>query len=755
MSEHFDAIVVGSGFGGSVMAYRLAQAGMRVCVLERGRAYAPGDFPRTPRGMRQNFWDPQAGLYGLFNVWSFAGLDALVASGVGGGSLIYTNVLLRKPAHTFVQGDPSDPDAEDWPIGYDELKPHYEAVEAMLRPQPYPFDKPPYSSTPRMLLMQRAAGELGLHWEPAPLAVRFAAGAGEPERLAVPLPHEPHNLHGRQRLTCVLCGECAVGCNHGSKNSLDHTYLSLAKNKHNAVIMAGCDVREIRSLRRGYAVSFARLPVDAPAPAGPPPNTTERLTADQLVLAAGALGSTYLLLRNRRHLPRLSRRLGTRFCTNGDMLAFAGDLPADAVPDPGMSGLPGPVITSSLATERIDAAGLPRAIYIQDAGAPQFAYWMLFVLDLPRALWAERGQLARLLWQQLRRKPDTNLSAEIAALFSHGWLSERLLPMLAMGQDAPDGVLRLRGRKRPVLEIDWRLRRSTAHFQAASARLRAIAKALRGSFRDSAHRRRGRAITSHPLGGCPMGRDPERGVVDRNGEVFGYPGLFVADGAVMPGPVGPNPSLTIAALADHFAVTAIANYRSRAFLRRQPAQLRFRERLRGRLELGAGGAPARIELRLHLRIADLAGFRDDPSHLALASGYVLSQELGGRLPIEQGWFNMFVDVGPPSVKQMRYRLLVRSPAGQPLTIDGVKRLERGGAGMWADTTTLHTRVMRGHVRPSEPDGEELGAGVLTIGLAGVARMLSSIRASGSPREQAAALVRFGLLYLRNIRQVYW
>lgn len=121
MGGHYDAIVIGSGFGGSVMAYRLAKAGMRVCLLERDKKYGPGDFARTPHEMSTNFWDPSAGLHGMFNIWSFKGLDAIVASGLGGGSLIYANVLLRKDKEWFVQDSPGKPDAEHWPITYRRL----------------------------------------------------------------------------------------------------------------------------------------------------------------------------------------------------------------------------------------------------------------------------------------------------------------------------------------------------------------------------------------------------------------------------------------------------------------------------------------------------------------------------------------------------------------------------------------------------------------------------------------------------------
>ena len=122
MREHFHAVIVGSGFGGSVVAARLAEAGMRVLVLERGKAYPPGSFPRSPREMEGNFWDPSEGLHGLFDVWSFRGLDAIVASGLGGGSLIYANVLLRKDERWF----------NGWPLSRRDLDPHYAAVEQVL-----------------------------------------------------------------------------------------------------------------------------------------------------------------------------------------------------------------------------------------------------------------------------------------------------------------------------------------------------------------------------------------------------------------------------------------------------------------------------------------------------------------------------------------------------------------------------------------------------------------------------------------------
>ena len=141
--EHFDAIVIGSGFGGSVMTERLSDAGKRVLLLERGQSFGPGDFPRSPRAFRKAFWDPSAGGYGMYNVWSFPHFGAVVSSGLGGGSLIYANVMIRKDADTFVD----EPNVETWPVTRDELDPHYERAEQMLNAQTYPLDHPSFRTT--------------------------------------------------------------------------------------------------------------------------------------------------------------------------------------------------------------------------------------------------------------------------------------------------------------------------------------------------------------------------------------------------------------------------------------------------------------------------------------------------------------------------------------------------------------------------------------------------------------------------------
>ena len=205
--EHFDVVIVGSGFGGSVMAYRLGEAGKRVCVLERGKKHPPGKFPRVPQDVRANFWDPSRGLYGMYNVWFFRRVGALVSSGLGGGSLIYANVMLRKDERWF----------DGWPLSRAELDPHYDAVAKVLQPTPFPYDDVVKVNAFREVAGRLAATNPHLRVINPDIAVTFGNAPDQPIA--------GDNLHGAARRSCTLCGECIVGCNVGAKNTLDLSYL--------------------------------------------------------------------------------------------------------------------------------------------------------------------------------------------------------------------------------------------------------------------------------------------------------------------------------------------------------------------------------------------------------------------------------------------------------------------------------------------------------------------------------------------------
>ena len=557
---HFDAVVVGSGFGGSVLAYRLAEAGKSVCVLERGKPYPPGSFPRSPREIGKAFWDPSEGLYGMFNLWSFKGIGALVSSGLGGGSLIYANVLLRKDEKWFVQEDPAGRGYEHWPVTRDTLDPHYDAAEEMLNAQRYPFEHTPFDRSSKTAAFREAAGKLGREWILPPLAVTFANKDEDPA-VGVPIREEHPNLHGLPRYTCRLTGECDIGCNFGSKNTLDYNYLSAAK-RHGAEIWTRREVRSFAPREGGgYVVRYVEHDVADEGrkirTSNPAVRPVRELTCDRLVLSAGSLGSTYLLLKSSRDFPGLSPRLGSRFGGNGDLLTFA--LKA-SYPDGSPRRLDaefGPVITSAIRVPDALDGGEGRGFYVEDAGYPQFMSWIIQTTQGPGALWRYRKIAARIILSLLRRKPEGDLSAEVSELLSDTRVSAGSLPLLGMGRDIPDGTFTLADDER--LQLDWVKGKSGPFFDRLGDFSRDIAESLGAKFQRNPTWYLGRLITVHPLGGCPMGRTAEEGVVDEYGEVFGYPGFTIADGSVMPGPVGPNPSLTIAALADRFAERATGN----------------------------------------------------------------------------------------------------------------------------------------------------------------------------------------------------
>jgi cholesterol oxidase len=557
--EHFEAIVVGSGFGGSVTTYRLAAAGLEVCLLERGKPYPPGSFARTPRAMSRNFWDPSEGLQGLFDIWSFRKLEAVVSAGLGGGSLIYANVFLRKDEHWFNRRLP-DGSEERWPVTREELERHYDRVEQIIRPVPYPLEQQPYSQTPKTTAYQAAAAKAGLAWSLPPLAITFGADPnhavpGEPIQ-------EPPNLHGRTRYTCRLVGECDVGCNFGSKNSLDYNYLTRAVNDHDAHVRTRCEVRTFEPRPEGgYVVRYVEHTPDHEGKATDTSKLPLReLTCDRLVLSAGTLGSPYLLLRNCDSLKGLSQTLGSRFSGNGDLLSFATHASRSQdgqrtpwVLDPSV----GPVITSTVRVDDSADGGSGPGYYIQEGGYPAFASWMQEALDLP-------GELSRLsrfslhrLWARLTGSAKSELSAEIAQVIGSTERSATLLPMLGMGRDIPDGQMNL---SHGMLEIDWETDSSAQYSARVRESMRALAEGLGANWLDNPLWRFKRVISVHPLGGCPMGHNDAQGVVDSRGGVFNHPGLYVADGSVMPGPVGPNPSFTIAALADRIADRIIADH---------------------------------------------------------------------------------------------------------------------------------------------------------------------------------------------------
>jgi cholesterol oxidase len=362
-------------------------------------------------------------------------------------------------------------------------------------------------------------------------------------------------------------GECDIGCNEGAKNTLDYTYLSrfLAEGGDRAQIFTCCEATGIEPEGDGggYRLHFvehraARAQVrrrrelhDRGAELLDPQTDeasdtwTRTVTAGVVVVAGGTFGSTRLLLASRPRLPRLSAQLGRRFTTNGDLLTVARECRA---PDGSWRDLDptyGPVITAYA-----EHAADGRRVWMQDAGGPGFSAWLWQAGEVPRDLWSARALLPGLM----RGRHGGRIGRLMAQALGSAESSASMLPMLTMGEDVSGGRMRLEG---DGLALDWDPRGSSrSYFQSAVSLAELFAKGLGGRLGPPFAARWAPGLTAHPLGGCPMGADARSGVVDSCGEVFGYPGLFVADGSIMPGPVGPNPSFTIAAMARRIGMAA-------------------------------------------------------------------------------------------------------------------------------------------------------------------------------------------------------
>jgi cholesterol oxidase len=792
VSEHFDAVVVGSGFGGSVTAARLAEAGWKVCVLERGKAYPPNSFPRSPLDMKHNFWDPSEGMHGMFDLWSFEGLDALCASGLGGGSLIYANVFLRKDERWFVNEDLASGGYEDWPVTRGDLDPHYDRVEKEIGVQRFPLEHEPYSQTPKVLAYRDAAERLGLDWSLAPLAVTFA-NEGAPPVPGEPIAEPAPNLHGRRRETCRLCGECDLGCNYGSKNTLDYTYLSAAW-RAGAELRTLCEVRGFEPREAGgYSVHYVRHdPSEEGGPTDTAALTAETMTCDHLILSAGTFGTGWLMLRNRSALPGLSNQLGRGFSGNGDLLTFALHCHQEAVSgsrkplviDPAL----GPVITSAIRYPDELEGGDGRGFYLEDAGYPQFASWMLEAVEGPEAIVKALPRLIDYLWGLLRGHRKTESDGLVSDFLGDCELSSGLLPLLGMGRDIPDGEMLIEDGQ---LEVNWTKRgASAAYYDRVREKSHQVAEELGADFLDNPIWLANRVITVHALGGCRMGRSAEEGVVDSHGRVFGQPGLHIADGSVMPGPVGANPSLTIAALADRFAdaileespatpgrirdpeaaAAAAASWPTGKGPAAPPAlaedavALSFTEEMKGYLSFGEydfdkgyragrfnGGA---FMFHLTCTTEDIDRFIADPLHAATAEGWIKSDAFGGKLPVSKGVFNLFVSEQANAVKRMLYRLEFADAEGHPLTMVGHKEILHGhGLDVWSETTTLFTHVVAEHVADAPEDtGDIVAGGILHIHPIDFAHQLSTFRTR--PAERVDAVARFGKLFASELWSVY-
>ena len=517
---HYDVVIVGSGFGGSVSALRLAEKGYRVVVLEAGARFDDDDLPDTSWDLRRFLFAPALGCYGIQRIDAVEDCMIVAGAGVGGGSLVYANTLYE-PLDPFYQ-DPSWAHITDWKS---ELAPYYDQARRMLGVVTYPGE------TASDRAMKRLAEEMGVAdtFHPTPVGVTFGGPGGAPgAAIADPF----FGGEGPTRNACLNCGECMTGCRHNAKNSLVKNYLHLAEKLgvtvHPLTTVTGVGPRE----GGGYTVTarWTKAKVSRKSAAA-------RFTAEHVIFSAAALGTQKLLhrLKATGELPLLSDRLGHLTRTNSEAVLGA------SAPDRSIDYSEGVAITSSFHPEPnthiepvryghgSNAMALLQTV-LTDGGPHRLRRW-------GKELWAHRGKLRE--------------------LYDLSHWSERSIVVLVM--QALDNSITTSIRRTP---FGWRLSSAQGHgrpnptwIPVGNDAVRRLARNLStasgtgvagGAIGDPFNR----PLTAHFIGGCTIGRSAATGVIDPYQRVFGYPGLHVVDGSAVSANLGVNPSLTITAQAE-------------------------------------------------------------------------------------------------------------------------------------------------------------------------------------------------------------
>ncbi len=514
-STHYDVLVIGSGFGGSVTALRLTEKGYRVGVLEAGRRFTADTLPKTSWRVRDYLWAPKLGCTGIQRIHLLKDCLIMAGAGVGGGSLNYANTLYEPLAPFY--DDPQWAHITDW---RDELAPHYDQAKRMLGVVTNP------TTTPCDVEMQRLAGQFGQAdtYHPTPVGVFFGRdGAEEPGR-TVPDPF--FGGEGPERTGCIQCGECMTGCRHGAKNTLTTNYLFLAE-KNGAEIHPLTTVVDVRPRTSGGYEVHTEHTGRWVRRAG------RTYTADQVVFSAGTYNTQKLLHRLRdTSLPGISPRLGHLTRTNSEAILGV------RVPKPQHDYTAGVAITSSWHPD--ENTHVEPCRYGKGSNAMGLLNTIMTRGGSRRARWREFARTAL-------RDPR-----KLLLLIPRKW-SERVLILLVM-QSLNNSITVRRRRSRLGLTTltseqgtgepnpTWIPVANEAAAQLADN----VGGMAGGTWGDLMNI----PMTAHFIGGCAIGDTPATGVIDPYHRLYGYDGLHVVDGSTLSANLGVNPSLSITAQAE-------------------------------------------------------------------------------------------------------------------------------------------------------------------------------------------------------------
>ena len=759
MGAHYDVVVVGSGYGGSIAASRLARAGRSVCLLERGRELQPGEYPDNAAEALREFQVDHARGHagndtGLFDFRVNDDMSVFLGCGLGGTSLVNANVCL--PAEAGAMADDVWPEALRQPGA---LSQGYARAAAMLKPQPYPDGLPKLA---KLEVLERASTGTGGTFYRPPINVTFTDGV---------------NHVGVHQQACRLCGDCVSGCNYRAKNTTLMNYLPDAVN-HGAEIYTRTRVSHVERRNGRWLVHYRLLDAgrerfqDAPDPF---------VSADVVILGGGSLGSTEILLRSEKRGLPLSDKLGSRFTGNGDVLAFAYNVeqPVNGVGfgDHNVGEMPpvGPCIAGIIDLRGQDP--LEHGMVIEDGvipGAVSVALPHVFPFVAAHLGQGDGDEF----YDERKRELESMLHGPRAGAIGH------TLTFLVMTHDDSGGQIVLGGGDR--VRVVWPGVGAQSIFQRVHETLQRAAAAANGTYLKNPAWSQAFGqdlVTVHPLGGCPMAETAEQGVVSDRGQVFAGPsgeavhdGLYVVDGAIVPRSLGVNPLFTISALAER-CCELLAAERGWGFQDTLPSApgahvpppkrlgVRFTERMTGpfstRLtndyEAAANAGKddgTQLTFVLTVIAEDLDILLDDPSHRARLIGTVEAPALAdGPLTVRNGDFGLFVgDAADPDSRRMTYRMELAAPDGGTYDFDGFKRIrDDPGFDQWADTTTLFVTVRR-----DGASGPVVGRGILRIRPQDFMRQMTTMEVTGAtgPRDELTALGRFGGYFTGSLRDVY-
>jgi len=520
VSQHYDVLVIGSGFGGSVTALRLTEKGYRVGVLEAGARFDESSYPSTSFDAKRFLFAPALGMYGIQRIDMVKDCMILAGAGVGGGSLVYANTLYE-PLDAFYR-DPSWAHITDWKS---ELAPYYDQAKRMLGVVETPWH------TPSDEVMKQVAEEMGVGetFHPTPVGVFFGSTADQADKQGAAHADPYFGGAGPERNSCIGCGECMTGCRHNAKNTLVKNYLYLAEQNGAVVHPLTTVTRVVPRAEGGYSIETRWTKAKLSRR-----TAVKTFTADQVVFSAAALGTQKLLhqLKGEGYLPHISDRLGVLTRTNSEAIlgALAPDLSTDYTQ--------GVAITSSFHPD--EHTHIEPVRY--GKGSNAMALMQTVLADEVPGESRVRTWLKE-LWSKRREAFD---------LYDMRHWSERTVIALVMQTlDNSITTVGVKGR------FGWRMSSRQGHGQpnptyipVAYDAVRRMARLIGGEPGGNIGEPFERPLTAHFIGGCTIGDSPESGVVDGYQRMFGHAGLHVVDGSAISANLGVNPSLTITAQAE-------------------------------------------------------------------------------------------------------------------------------------------------------------------------------------------------------------